>query len=223
MPSTTRQLIEHLGAYVSGNKKEKMATALEQRTRRLTAMLENIYQPHNASACLRTCDCLGVQDLHIVEGRNEYRANSEIALGASQWLTLNRYRSTGACLATLKQRGYRLVATTPNADGHDLASLPLDQPVALLFGTEETGLGEEALDAADCTLRLPLYGFTRSYNISVTLAICLSRIVERMRAEEIDWRLPEEDRDQITLDWHRAVVKRHELLEEEFWNREKEQ
>jgi len=213
------ELLAFLGEFVSPNKREKIQRVLDQRTRHIAIALEDIYQPHNASACLRSCDCLGVQDVHIVENRNEYQPTNEVAMGAEKWLTLHRYRRIDSCLETLRSSGYRIVATTPNEQAHDLLSLPLDRPVALLFGTEEQGLTAPALDAADTTLRLPMYGFTRSYNISVTVAITLSRLVERLRDEGHAWQLAETDREDITLDFYRAIVTRHDLLEVEFWNR----
>jgi len=216
--NTTEQLIDFLGGYVTENKKEKMAATLEQRTRQISVVLEDIYQPHNASACLRSCECLGVQDVHIVERKNNYRPNNGVSLGSAKWLSMHRYHSTKAAIETVKTRGYQVVATTPNVDGHDLTSLPLDRPTALLFGTEEEGLSEESLAAADTTLRLPMYGFTQSYNISVTVAICLSRLVERLRLENIAWELSDSEKQNLTLDWYRRIVRRHELLEEKFWD-----
>lgn len=217
-----QELTEYLGGYVTENKRGKIAGVLAERTRHLTVVLENIYQPHNASACLRSCDCLGIQDVHIIEGRNEYKPNDEIALGSAKWLSLHRYHQTESCLDTLRRRGFRIVATSPHADGYDLTTLPLDRPVALLFGTEEQGLSELALDAADASLRLPMYGFTESYNISVTVAICLSRLVERIRESDLDWHLSEEERQDLTLEFYRRIVKRHDLLEEKFWEERKD-
>jgi len=214
------ELLDFLGGFVTDHKKEKMAAVLGRRTRHLTVALEDIYQPHNASACLRSCECLGVQDLHVVEGRNEYSPSNEVAMGSAKWLTFHHYRRTADCLDALRERGYRLVATTPNVEGHDLATLPLDRPVALLFGTEEEGLSDEALAAADATLRLPQYGFTQSFNVSVSVALCLSRLVERLRAEDVPWQLSEDERREITLAWYRAVVTRHDVLEREFWERQ---
>lgn len=213
------ELTAFLGEYVSENKREKIGRVLAERTRHITLLLEDIYQPHNASACLRSSECLGVQDVHIVESRNEYRPNNEISLGSSKWLSLHRYHSSTACLDTLRARGYTLVATSPEASGYDLKTLPLEKPVALLFGTEEQGLTENTLNAADATLRLPMYGFTQSYNISVTVAMTLARLVERLRDSDISWQLSGEEKQQITLDYYRRIIKRHDLLEQEFWNR----
>ena len=215
--TANEELIEFLRDYVTPNKQEKIAAVLEDRTRHLALVLEDIYQPHNASACLRSCDCLGVQDSHVVERRNEYRPNHEISLGSAKWLTMHRYHQTGSCIDSVKKRGYRLIATTPNADGYDLLTLPLDQPVAIMFGTEEQGLSQEALEAADATLRLPMYGFTQSYNISIAVALTLSRLVERLRNSDLPWKLDEADKKEMTLAFYRRIVKRHDLLEENFW------
>ncbi|MAB76626.1 MAG: rRNA methyltransferase [Verrucomicrobiales bacterium] len=215
--TANEELIEFLRDYVTPNKQEKIAAVLEDRTRHLALVLEDIYQPHNASACLRSCDCLGVQDIHVVERRNEYRPNNEISMGSAKWLTMHRYHQTGSCIDSVKKRGYRLIATTPNADGYDLLTLPLDQPVAIMFGTEEQGLSQEALEAADATLRLPMYGFTQSYNISIAVALTLSRLVERLRNSDLPWKLDEADKKEMTLAFYRRIVKRHDLLEENFW------
>jgi tRNA (guanosine-2'-O-)-methyltransferase len=213
------ELVNFLGQYVTENKRTKIEEALRHRTRHVTILLEEIYQPHNASACLRNCDCLGFQDVHVVENRNEYRPNDNISMGSSKWLTIHRYRKTSSAIETLRNRGCRIVATTPNSEGYDPVNLPLEQPVALLFGTEEEGLTEEAIASADDYLCLPMYGFTQSFNISVTVAITLSRIAERLRESDIDWHLSPEDRIEITLEWYRGIIKKHELLESEFWKR----
>ena len=213
------ELVEFLGEYVTENKRSKIASALQNRTRHVTVVLEEIYQPHNASACLRNCDCLGIQDVHIIENRNEYRPNSGVAMGSAKWLTLHRYRSVVSAAETLKNRGYRIFATTPNREGYEPVTLPLDAPAALLFGTEEEGLTEEAIALADDFLCLPMYGFTQSFNVSVTVAITLSRIAERLRESDVAWSLSEKEKTELTLEWYRGIVKRHELLEEEFWKR----
>ena len=215
--TTEGELIALLGETITEHKRSKIAEVLDERTRHLTILLEDIYQPHNASACLRSCECLGVQDVHIVESRNEYRPNTEVAMGSSKWLSMHRYHSTEACLATLRSQGYRLVATSPAADGHDLTTLPLDQPLAIMFGTEEQGLESDTLAAADMTLRLPMYGFTESYNISVTVALTLARLTERLRESGVTWELSDEEKEALTLEFYRRIVKRHDLIEARYW------
>jgi len=210
------ELTDFLGRHITDHKREKIVSVLNERTRHFTVLLEDIYQPHNASACLRSCDCLGLQDVHIVESRNDYRPNNNVSMGSSKWLTLHRYHRAEPAIETLKARGYRLIATSPNEAGYDLSTLPIDKPVALLFGSEHKGLSASALAAAEGYLRIPMYGFTESFNISVTLALAVSRLVERLRAAGIDWQLNEAEKKELTLHFYRRIVTRHDLLEEKF-------
>jgi len=210
------ELTDFLGSHITDNKREKIVSVLNERTRHFTVLLEDIYQPHNASACLRSCDCLGLQDVHIVESRNDYRPNNNVSMGSSKWLTLHRYHRAEPAIETLEARGYRLIATSPNEDGYDLSTLPIDKPVALLFGSEHKGLSASALAAAEGYLRIPMYGFTESFNISVTLALAISRLVERLRAAGIAWQLSEAEKKELTLHFYRRIVTRHDLLEEKF-------
>lgn len=216
--TANEELIELLRGYITANKRQQIETVLAERTRHITVMLEDVYQPHNASACLRSCECLGVQDVYIVESEHTYEPNNEVSMGSSKWLSLNHYHKTSHCLETLKTRGYTLVATSPAEDGHDLGSLPIDRPIALLFGTEKRGLSRDAFESAETTLRLPMYGFTQSYNISVTLAIALSRLTERLRESDVDWQLSEKEKKELTLTFYRRIVRRHDLIESEFWD-----
>ena len=215
-----RALTGHLGQFVTEHKRALMEETLARRTRWLTIAVEDLHKPHNGSACLRTCECHGVQDVHIVETRNAYRVNPDVALGASKWLTLHRHSDIASCLAALRAAGYRVVATSPRRDGHCPAELPLDRPVAILFGNEEEGLSEAALDGADTTLRLPMHGFTESYNISVSVAIALSRLTERLHADPGPrWRLEPDARARLRLEWYLATVRNSELIAREFLHR----
>ncbi|MDP4584721.1 MAG: RNA methyltransferase [Verrucomicrobiales bacterium] len=213
------ELTDFLGSHITENKREKIVSVLNDRTRHFTVLLEDIYQPHNASACLRSCDCLGLQDVHIVESRNDYRPNNNVSMGSSKWLTLHRYHRAESAIETLKARGFRLIATSPNEDGYDLSTLPIDKPVALLFGSEHKGLSASAMAAAEGYLRIPMYGFTESFNISVTLALAISRLVERLRESGLAWQLSDEEKKELTLRFYRRIVTRHDLLEEKFWER----
>jgi tRNA (guanosine-2'-O-)-methyltransferase len=211
------ELTDFLGSHITVNKREKIASVLAERTRRITVLLEDIYQSHNASACLRSCDCLGIQDVHIVENRNDYRPNNNVSMGSTKWLSLKRYDRTGTAVEALQSAGYRLIATSPNLDGYNLNSLPIDRPAALLFGSEQEGLSPQALSAAEGTLRIPMYGFTESFNISVTLSLALHSLVTRLRASDIDWKLSEAEQKELTLRFYRRVVTRSDLLEDKFY------
>lgn len=218
---TKKALLGYLNEFVSENKRNKFDQIIRQRTRYITVILEDIYQPHNASAVLRSCDCFGIQDVHIIENKNSYEVNPDVALGSSKWLSLVKYNqkenNTPEAIRTLKEKGYRIVATTPHKDDVDLQQLDLDRgPVALVFGTEMRGLTDDGLALADEYLKIPMYGFTESFNISVSAALCLFYLTEKMRNSEINWQLTEEEQIDVRLDWARQVVKKSELLERKF-------
>jgi len=214
-------LVEFLGQYVTEARREKIETVLGLRTRRLALALEDIYQPHNASACLRSCECLGIQDVHVVEKRHEYAPNKEVSMGASKWLTLRQHAETADCVAQLRAAGYRIVATSPHAgpagEPHTLATLPLAGKTAIWFGTEEHGLSDEALALADDRLCLPMFGFTESYNISVCVALTMGRLAERLREEDASaWELDQAERQQLRHLWYRKIVKNGDVMERAF-------
>lgn len=211
-------LLDKFYEHISDNKKEKFDELVQDRTRHVAVVLENIFQPHNAAAVLRSCDCFGIQDIHIIENHNKYEPNKEIDMGSSKWLNTIKYskteNNTTECIQALKAKGYKIVATTPHTNDSMIDELPLDAPIALMFGTELTGLTDEALEQADAFVRLPMYGFTESYNISVSVALALFSVTERMRKDEsIDWKLSEHEQDLIKLQWAKKVVKHSEKVE----------
>lgn len=211
-------LLEKFYEHISDNKREKFDENVKNRTRHITVVLENLFQPHNAAAVLRSCDCFGVQDVHIIENFNKYEPNKEIDMGSSKWLNTIKYNktenNTTECIQALKAKGYKIVATTPHTNDCMIEDLPLNQPIALLFGTELTGLTDEALEQADAYVRLPMYGFTESYNISVSVALALFSVTERIRKNEsINWQLPDHEQDLIKLQWAKKVVKHSAKVE----------
>jgi len=214
---TDQQLYDRLAPFISDNKRSLFDRIAPERTRHVTAVLEDIYQPHNASAVVRTCDLLGIQDLHIIENRNKYTVNPDVTLGSSKWVDMHRYReradNTLECVHRLKRDGYRIIVTTPHAENATPGSLDLDTPMAFCFGTELTGASDVLMAHADEHLRIPMYGFTESYNISVSAAIVLYTVMERLRAGGIEWRLPPEALSALKLQWARKVVHSAQHLE----------
>jgi tRNA (guanosine-2'-O-)-methyltransferase len=218
-----RKLFDFLSNYVSDNKKQLFDKIIQYRTRHITVVLEDIYQPHNASAVLRSCDCFGIQDVHIIENRNIYEVNPDVALGSSKWLNLIKYNenesNTLDAFNKLREKGYRIVATTPHKNDTLLDDLDIDRKTALVFGTELKGLSDIALENADAFVKIPMYGFTESFNISVSAAIILHHITEKLRKSDINWHLTDEEIVDIKLNWVKAVVKKSEVLEKEFFSR----
>ncbi len=218
--STKRKLLEHLMSFVSDKRKIRFEEILKHRTRHVTVVLEDIFQPHNASAVLRSCDLTGVQDVHIIENGNDYNVNPEVALGSSKWLNLIKYNkksnNTLDTFSSLRKDGYTIVATTPHKNNYDLDTLSIDKKIAVVFGTELTGLSDLAINNADEYLRIPMYGFTESYNISVSAALTLFTLTQRLRKSKINWQLDDEEISDILLDWARSSVGRSEVIEQYF-------
>ncbi len=213
------ELLAYLSGFVSQHKLERFEAVLRERTRSLTVVLEDIYLRQNVSACLRSCDCFGIQDVHIIENEHPFRVNRDIARGAAQWLTLRRYRgevnNTHACLEALKEQGYRIVATTPRPDAQPLDALELQQKTALLFGSEHAGLSKSALDMADGFVQIPMHGFTGSFNLSVAVAVCLYELSSRLRRSDLNWRLSPAECDDLRTAWIRLVLKKRFKQHEE--------
>jgi len=216
------QLLEKLMSFISEHKNQLFDRIIQNRTRYLTVVLEDIYQSQNASAVLRTADCFGIQDVHIIENRNEYMINPEVTLGASKWLSLHRYRegenNTLAAIIKLKSEGYRIVATMPHSNDVLLPEMDMNQKTALFFGTELLGLSKVVQENADLFVKIPMYGFTESYNISVSAALCLQQLSSKMRTDNIDWKLSNSDLLDVRLDWARSVVRESETVEKTMFN-----
>lgn len=200
----TKEFMEFLNQFITPERIAKQEGVLENRTKYITAVIEDIYQPHNASAVIRTCDCFGIQDLHIIENKNDYRVNPKVALGSGQWVNVIKHKeeenNSLSCLNELKSKGYKIVATTPHTE-NSIYDLSLDQPVALVFGNEKEGISDLVMKNADELVNIPMYGFTESFNISVSAALCLSLLSEKLRTTDINWQLTEEEKTTLMVDW----------------------
>jgi tRNA (guanosine-2'-O-)-methyltransferase len=204
---------------ITDNKKELFTKIAAERTNHITIVLENIYQEHNASAVVRSCDCFGIQELHIIEKGNAYKVQRDIALGAGRWVDMYNYdRGTTVesdCIEKLKSRGYSIVATTPHAT-ETIHSLPINQPMAFVFGTERRGLSEEMLALSDHQVKIPMYGFTESFNISVSVALVLNTMRARLESSNYNWKLSSEEQIDLINKWCRKILNGGEQLEAHF-------
>lgn len=204
-----QERIDFFRPFISEHKRRLIEEVLDQRTRQMSVALEDIYQSQNASAVIRTCDCFGVQDAHVIEERNEYTLNKDVTRGSQKWVDLHRYKRSEAnsmnCIRTLRERGYRIVATTVDEPDHTPETLPVEEPFCLFFGTELEGLTQTVLDEADHRLVIPMHGFTQSFNISASAAITLYRLGNRLRNSSVEWRLSKQEKDELRLKWYRKV------------------
>ena len=205
-----KEFYDFLSGFLTENRKQLFEKIIQFRTRRHTVVLEDIYQPHNASAVLRSADLTGIQDVHIIENKNRYHVNPQVAMGSSKWLNLIHYNeqedNTLSAYDNLRSKGYKIVAATPHSHGKTLEEMPLDHKLAFVFGTELKGLTRKAIDHADEYLWIPMVGFTESYNISVSAALTLFTLTEKLRKSDIPWQLTEVEKQEILLEWTRRTV-----------------
>lgn len=216
-----KTLLEFLYQFITDERKARFEEVLAYRTRHLTVVLEDIFQPHNASAVLRSCDLTGVQDVHIIENNYTFDINPDVVMGSTKWLDIHRYNeldfNTPVVIDQLKDRGYQIVATCPHRDDFTPESLPLDKPVALVFGTEKTGITDYVMEHADRFVRIPMYGFTESFNISVSAALLVYTLTQRLHEmPDLDWHLTEEEKDELRLEWSRRTLGRIRQYERKF-------
>lgn len=215
-------LVNYFAQYISEHKKQLLEKVLNQRTRYVTVVLEDIFQSQNASAAVRTCECMGIQDIHIIENTTKYEVNKYVLKGSYKWENLIRYQNLGgnntdACFRHLKENGYRIYATDPSEENMSIHDIDVSQSkVALVFGNELGGLSDYALTHADAKIKIPMYGFTESLNISASVAISLSTLIAKLKHKQEKYGLSVTEKDELRLTWYRKMVKRSQILEKEF-------
>jgi len=201
------RLLEYLEGYLTEDRKGRFMEVLAQRTKYVTVALEDVYQMHNTSAIIRSCDVFGLQEMHVVEDRFAQGLDKNIAMGAEKWVDVHRYGNSGECLDALKESGYQIVAATPHKDSIPLQDFFPKQRTAVFFGTEKEGLSEEVLQRADGLLNIPMLGFSESLNVSVSAAIILQDLAQKLRTSDVDWPLSELEILEKRLDWTKKSIK----------------
>ena len=214
----TAELIAYLENFLTPERKALFDKVLQKRTNHFTVATEDVYQLHNTSAVIRSCDVFGVQNIHVIEERNRRKIDREIAMGAQKWVSLNRYHSSRECTEALRSQGYQIVATMPHGEAKNLEDFDISRPSAIFFGTEKNGLSEEILNEADAYLQIPMVGFTESLNISVSAAIILQQLTQRLRNSEINWELSESEKNAIKFEWIKKSFKNFDLILNRFHN-----
>jgi tRNA (guanosine-2'-O-)-methyltransferase len=200
-----KEILAELQQFLSPERIERFEGVLASRTKHFTVAVENIFQSHNASAVMRSCDCFGIQNLHVIANHNQYELSKDVAMGAEKWVDMHSYykkdNNTQDCIDELKSQGFQIVATTPHTNDVLLPDFDVSKKSAFFFGTEISGLSDIVLDQADAFVRIPMYGFTESYNISVSAALVLHDVVNRLKKSDINWALSEEELMDKRIDW----------------------
>ena len=209
--------LTYLETILTDNRKERFLEVLEKRTKHFTVAVEDVYQLHNTSAVMRSCEVFGIQELNVIEERFGKRIDKQIAMGAQKWVDINRHDSVSGCISSLKEQGYQIIATTPHEQDCTLEKFDISKPSAIFFGTEKEGLSEEVMQNADGYLKIPMVGFTESLNISVSAAIIIQDLTNRLRRSDIDWKLSADEILEKRLDWTRKSIKDIKRIEARYF------
>jgi tRNA (guanosine-2'-O-)-methyltransferase len=210
--------LAYLEDFLTENRKERFLEVLKKRTNHFTVAVEDIFQFHNTSAVMRSCEVFGIQELNIVEQRFGKDIDKEIAMGAQKWVDINKYDTIGNCIETLKEKGYQIIATTPHNDSCLLHEFDVTKKSALFFGTEKEGLSEEVMSKADGYLKIPMVGFTESLNISVSAAIIIQDLTNRLRQYDVNWQLSDDEIIEKRLLWAKNTIKDIKRIEERYYS-----
>lgn len=217
------QLTEYLEQFVTDKRKNLFKRILEDRTRHFTVAIEDIFQPQNGAAIVRTCDIFGVQDVHIIENKYKFYASNQVAKGAQKWLDFSLYNernvnNTKVCMDNLRSKGYQIIATTPHNESCYLEDFDVTKKSAFFFGVEKEGLSKEVMDNADGYLKIPMVGFTESLNISVSAAIILQHATSKLKKTDINWQLTEDEKLEKRLDWCKKTIKSYDDIVARFYS-----
>ena len=221
-----KKLLEYFETYLTDKRKNLFKKILEDRTRHFAVVLEDIFQPHNASAVIRTADIFGVQDVHTIENKYTNRVSRHVAKGSQKWITSKRYKSDGdntkICLDNLREKGYQIIATTPHNDSCLLQDFDVTKKSAFVFGVEAEGVSDFVKEQADGFLKIPMVGFTESLNISVAAAIILQDVTTKLRNSSVDWQLIEEEKEVLYFNWVKKTIKNVDKIEKYYYENLKE-
>lgn len=195
--------------FVSEHKQKRVEQVLSSRTRHITLAFEDIDKPHNISAVLRTAECMGIQDLHFIKNKNDYSINPTITQGAAKWVTMHHHKDSNEnnvdkCYDHLRARGYKIYATSLQETSMSVHELDVSQKTAIVFGTEGKGISTEAGKKADGYVHIPMQGFTESFNLSVSAAICLTVLKQK---KALLPSLSEDERLELKAAWYRKIVR----------------
>lgn len=209
--------LEYLEGFLTDNRKERFADVLANRTNHFTIVVEDVFQLHNTSAVMRSCEVFGIQQLNVIEERFGKRIDKQIAMGAQKWVDINTFENVSSAIENLRSKGYQIVATTPHNDSCMLNDFDISKPSAIFFGTEKEGLSKEVIDQADGFIKIPMVGFTESLNISVSAAIIIQDITTRLRRSDIKWQLSDEELLEKRLAWAKNSIKDIKRIEKRYF------
>jgi tRNA (guanosine-2'-O-)-methyltransferase len=196
-----QKTFEYLQQFLTDERLQKINDFAPESSDFILPVIEDVFQFRNAAAIVRSVEACGFHKIVAMESENEFNPNLRVTKGAETWVEVEKLPHNLESINKIKNRGYKIVAVSPEKNATLLPDFQLTKPVALIFGTEKEGVTEEILDFADETLAIPMFGFTRSFNVSVAAAICVYELKQKILKSNIDYKLSEEKLWEMKVRW----------------------
>lgn len=210
------QEIDFLSTFMLPERFERIKSVVKKRTNYITVCMENLFYGQNSSAIIRSTEAFGIQNIHVIEDECQFSPNIAIVKGAHKWLDIHRHNEDDATLNLVKQlksEGYRIVVTSPHIDGVSAENYDVNKgKIALFLGTENVGVSQILIDNADDFIRVDMFGFVESFNVSVCGAIILNSLTNSLHRSEIEWQLTDQEQLVMLNRWMKLSVKDSENI-----------
>lgn len=198
---TQEEIYSYLSGFLTEERLRKIEHFSQESSDFILPVVEDVYQFRNAAAILRSVEACGFHKVVALEKENVFDPNLRVTKGADTWVEVEKLPRTMDSLKDIKNRGYKIVAVSPERNTTMLPDYQPKEPLALVFGTEWEGTTDELLDFADETLAIPMYGFTQSFNVSVAASICMYDLKQKLINSGIDYKLSEEKLLEMKIRW----------------------
>ena len=217
-----RETFEYLKQFLTDERLRKIEHFAAESSDFVLPVMEDVYQFRNAAAIVRSVEACGFHKIVAMESDNVFNPNLRVTKGAENWVEVEKLPHHLDSLKEIKNRGYKILAVSPENNATMLPDYQMNEPIALVFGTELEGVTDEILDFADETLAIPMYGFTKSFNVSVAAAICVYELKQKLIKSNIDYKLSEEKLWKMKVRWAvNSIRSGEEILEKYLRERKK--
>ena len=207
-----QKIFQHLQQFLTDERLEKINHFAPESSDFVLPVIEDVFQFRNAAAIVRSVEACGFHKIIAMESEHEFNPNLRVTKGAETWVEVEKLPHNLDSLREIKNRGYKILAVSPENNATMLSDYDLKEPVALVFGTEAAGVSKEILDFADETLAIPMYGFTQSFNVSVAAAICVYELKQKLLRSNLDYKLSEEKLWEMKVRWAMNSIKSGEQI-----------
>ena len=213
---TNQEIYDYLQQFLTDERLSKIEHFSKESSDFVLPVMEDVYQFRNAAAIVRSVEACGFHHVVALEEENVFNLNLKVTKGAETWVQVEKMPNNLDSLKEIKSRGYRILAVSPEKNATMLPDYEVKEPIALVFGTELEGVSDEILDFADETLAIPMFGFTKSFNVSVAAAICMYELKQKLMKSGIEYQLSDEKLLELKIRWAKNSIKSSEQILERF-------